>query len=409
MALSAVTLVYFSIATALGSSIRIYTMRWPQDPEHILVLVQIVVLFAFIFGMASLSTTHLLAYVKLGLSSQASLIKIKDPSKSSLKKIKILFYLTTIGGLVLLALTVEGWWLFTPYPESKKIWRVIDIGGLGFVANLFCLLGFNLGWRLGRPYRGFAVVLLILLALQFVLSGDRGSLIFWVLGCLIVVFMQANKAQRSWLYAWMVVGVIPLMLLLNNISAWRSWSQDANEVGFASYVEEIDLLPQSFAHLLYAYDISNMYGAQFNDNMLGFFGTMLIQLFPNALLNMFGFETYNGAIRLKEYVFHGGGFFVPGEMYFVGGYTGVILISIYFGVVSAFNDRIISQAMHYRMSQNLNNPVMISACLAIGSLPYTFFYGLQAINRMSTLPILVMLIIIIYRYLLQGIGRRVSS
>jgi hypothetical protein len=368
------------------------TMSWPRSPVYLLEPVRVVGLWAIVFFAGRLFFGQLIEI--RALSAPRASLKSSLGAKQE-RATKRWFYVTLLVGSVSLALSADGWWIFARYPQNKDIWRVVEMGSISFVSTLFLLYAFQLAWSIGQNYRRFSVVVAALLSLHFVLAGDRGGLIFWFVAVLAVIYLQGDRRLRRRLLVLSALGVIPLFLFLQQISIWRSWGIASESLGFASYIQEIDLLPQSFAHLVHGFEVVSFHGPQF-DYMLDFFVVFFVQIIPSGVLAMFDWKFYHGAWQLAEYVRHGGGFFVPAEMYFVGGYSGVVLISCYFAVVAVIVDRLLVRVLAFGASA-FRDPSVIAAALATASLPYTFFYGLQSFNRMMTLPVLLLVAVRLFQ------------
>ncbi|WP_235012675.1 hypothetical protein [Spiribacter roseus] len=396
--LSSAVLFYFAISASLGEEISITTMRWPRSPEDLLSSVRIMGLWVVTFSAVRVAVWKLFItrVYFLAISRFRPYSRQAASSKGS-------FLLSLLAGSILLVLSAEGWWVFVSYPESKSIWRVIDIGGSGFLSILLLLYSFQAGLGIGAGYRRASVFVAMFMCVHFILSGDRGSLLFWVIAIAAVLYLQGEKKQRRRLITLAALGLAPFLMLLNQISTWRSGGGVSEATGFASYVEEIDLLPQSFAHLVVSAEIVEFHGPYF-ESMLDFLLRFIVQIVPSVVLYVFDWKFYNGPWSFAEFARHGGGFLVPAEMFFIGGYWGVIVISSYFAVIAVILDRLLARVFTQGIVA-FRELTVLSAALATASFPYTFFYGLQSINRMATLPIVLIFAVLLYRNIklaLQG-------
>lgn len=297
-------------------------------------------------------------------------------------------------GAALTAVSADGWWLLAPYPQNKGQFALIPLGGAGAVANLLLLIAV-LRARTLHLHARLAMTVFWLTALHYVFAGDRGSLLFLTLG-LYACRLQAQPRFNLRAALEMAVLGAGMLLLLDQISALRSWGNAARSS--ASFLEEIDLLPQSIAHMAHAIDVRLLGAEPLPGGLPAFALTLLIQIVPSGLLHFMGIETYNGPLLLSDYVTHGGGFLVPAELFFVGGLGTVAGIGAYFGAIAALNDRIAQRA-----AAQGDTLMTILVLLAAASTFYTMFYGVQALHRMLTLPIVFLAARTLLRTVLRGV------
>lgn len=296
-----------------------------------------------------------------------------------------------IAGAMLVLISADGWWLFAPYPLNKGAWQLVSLGGAGAVANLLLLFAVNRARSSGRHVR-LARTVLWAVALHYVLAGDRGSLLFLVLGAF--AFDLATTPRRGWRVAIRALCVAAIALYaLEQISFWRSWGVQTQSSG-GSFLAEIDLLPQSVAHMFHAISIRLSGYQTVAGGAIDLLATLWLQVIPSGVLRGLGMQTYNGPLLLSEFVVHGGGFFVPAELYFAHGFPSVALIALYFGALAAFADR---------CSARPGDTFMTTLVLLVAASSfYTMFYGVQAVHRMLSLPVLL----VVLRALLQAVLRR---
>ena len=187
-----------------------------------------------------------------------------------------------------------------------------------------------------------------------------------------------------------------LLIALDQISYLRSWGMQTPSAQ-GNYLAEIDLLPQSVAHMFHAISIHLSGYQTFTGSAAEFLATLWVQVIPSGLLRGLGATLYNGPLMLSEFVVHGGGFFVPAELYFVGGVPALILIATYFGALAAWLDR---------LAQRSEDTVTVTLVLLVAASSfYTMYYGVQAVNRMLTLPVVLLLA----RAILHATLRRVQG
>lgn len=389
---TAVSLLYFGFAASFGGNINLTTMPWPVAAESLIPSIRVTIYWVFFFVSAYSIAGSV---VPLGRFKQESLFMFRDSKTNSRKVDKRIFFLTLWLGVIILGLSTEGWWIFQPYPGNKSIWRVVDLGGLSFISLLLFLTSIFLGFALKGVYKYSAFIISALLATHIFLTGQRSSLLFWCLSVFFVIYYYFPKSIRWRIKLLGLILSVPFLYVLDALSTWRSWGVDYAKADLLEEFSEIDLLPQALAHLYYSFQLTNFYGPQFS-SMLDFFIVFFVQILPVFLLSKFNWDFYHGAWVLGEYVNHGGGFFVPAEMYFVGGMMGLIFLSSYFAVLSLFLDRILVLVI-VNGFVSLRNPIVLSAVLATASLPYNLFYGIQSIHRMMTLPFLVWFLLWLWR------------
>ncbi len=299
-----------------------------------------------------------------------------------------------LTGVVLVNVSADGWWLFTPYPQNKGMFQLVPLGGAAAVANLLVLIGFNraLGARRNvcLAHTAFWAVVA-----HYVLAGDRGSLLFLLVGA--YGFHLARLPHLGWRVAVQsVLLAVVLLLALDQISYLRSWGQQAPTAD-GNFLAEIDLLPQSVAHMFHAISIQMSGYRAFPGGAVELLMTLWVQIVPSGLLRALGITLYNGPLLLSDFVVHGGGFFVPAELYFAGGFPAVILIAAYFGALASWLDR---------LAVRREDTLMITVTLLVAASSfYTMYYGVQAVNRMLTLPVVVL----VGRSLLRDSIRRVKA
>ena len=377
LGLATLVLGYIVLVTIYKYDVSITTMPWPVSDAELTTMASIVFIFTVIFFTTNLIINSIIINERHELSVASKTIPRKNE--------KIMFFWAMSIGILLLLLTADGWWVFVPYPESKNIWSDYKLGGSGFLVLLAFVYSYKNGITLGGRYKGTSVVVILLVCGHFILAGDRGSLLFILVGISVLYYLEADEGKRRRLVWTAVPGLAAIIYFMNEMSNWRSWGESIEVTGLAEYSSDIDLLPQALAHLNHSLVIVSTFGTHF-DSMISFFGQFWLQIIPGFILKNFGVELYDGPWRLADYIQHGGGFFVPAEMYFVGGYLGVISISIYFASVSVINDRILSTVYRVGVDRALRRGDVALASLSLGAIPYSFFYGLQAFHRMLLLP-----------------------
>ena len=299
-----------------------------------------------------------------------------------------------VAGFGLVVISADGWWLFAPYPLNKGTAQLIPLGGAGAVANLLLLIGFNRAREMGQHLQPARAVFW-LVVVHYVLAGDRGSLLFLLVGA--YGFHLARMPRFGWReIPRTILLAAALLIALDQISYLRSWGMQSPSA-HGTFLAEVDLLPQSVAHMFHAISIHLSGYQTFTGSAAEFLVTLWVQIIPSGLLHGLGVTLYNGPLMLSEFVVHGGGFFVPAELYFVGGFPALILIATYFGALAAWLDR---------LAQRSEDTLLVTLVLLVAASSfYTMYYGVQAVNRMLTLPVILLLA----RAVLYAILQRVQG
>lgn len=289
-------------------------------------------------------------------------------------------------GVLLVALSADGWWLFAPYPQNKDMFELVPLGGAEAMANLLILIAMNRA-RTARRHLGLARAGFWLVVLHYVLAGDRGSILFLLVGA--YGFHLASQPRTRFRDLVKTAGLAAVAVwALDRLSFLRSWGAQGPSSG-GSFLAEIDLMPQSVAHMFHAIAIHTSGLRTFEGSPPEFLMTLWVQIIPSGVLKAMGYQPYNGPLMLSDFVVHGGGFFVPAELYFVGGFPVLILVSLYFGGLAGWVDR--------RAARREDTFVVTVALLVAASSFYTMFYGVQAVHRMLSLPVVLICARAIFR------------
>jgi hypothetical protein len=273
------------------------------------------------------------------------------------------------------------------------MFQLIPLGGAGAAANLLILIALNRAGVSGN-YKPFAYAVFWGVNAHYVLAGDRGSLLFLMGGAYGFYLAQLPRLGGRQAMQTILLAAI-LLFALDQISYLRSWGVQLPS-GDGTLLAEIDLLPQAVAHLFHAIALHSAGYSPVQTGAAGFLATLWAQIIPSGLLHNLGVPLYNGPLALSDYVVHGGGFFVPAELYFVGGFPVLILVSAYFGALAGWLDQ-----LALRRDDTL---VVTLVLLVAASSFYTMFYGVQAVNRMLTLPLVVLIARSALRAVIHRIG-----
>lgn len=373
----ATLLAFATYVLAIDATGQIEQTRVITDlpPEFVAASTAILGVFAFCFLASGWSVARLTKGRPVGATGNGSVLA------------------PLIIGTGLVTLSADGWWIFAPYPQNKEIFQLVPLGGAGAAANLLILIALNRA-RVSGQYWALAQSAFWLTVAHYVLAGDRGSLLFLLIGA--YGFHLARLRRLRWVHAVQTaVLATGLLIALDQISYLRSWGVQVQSTE-GSFLAEIDLLPQSVAHLFHAIALQIAGYNPVPGGAIAFLATLWVQIIPSGFLRALGVELYNGPILLTDYVVHGGGFFVPAELYFAGGFPTLIAVSLYFGALAGWLDRLV---------QRREDTLMLTLVLLVAASSfYTMFYGVQAVNRMLTLPFVILFARSAYRALIFRIG-----
>ena len=289
--------------------------------------------------------------------------------------------LPLLFGVLLVALTADGWWIFHPYPQNKGQFALFSLGGASVLANVLILVGLHRA-LVDDTYRKLAIAVFSMAAAHYALAGDRGSFVFLAIGAYLINLQFRSSITFKTIIEITLVAYL-CVLFFQLIVELRSHRYVLGAESDASFLEEINLLPQAIAHMMYGIEINNQNINVYTEGTATFLLKIITQIVPSFLLRPLGVELYNGPWLLADYYIHGGGFFVPAELMFIGGYYTLIIISFYFGVLSELNDRLL-----LKVSQNNDSLIIVVVVIAAAANAYTMFYGVQAFHRMLTLPLI---------------------
>lgn len=324
---------------------------------------------------------------------------------------KTIFALLAPTLAVFFVLTADGWWIFAPYPTNKSIWALVDITQAGLISAVISMMVLQSALKCGGWRRKWAFLWILLATTHFTLAGDRASLFFSVLGFFAILYFAGTGRQRRRYRYLGAVLLIPFFLLLRNISTWRGayfYSQQAEfstRFSFLDWIENLPNVPKLLADTSVTIEIVERSGTYFGGAM-EFIWTMLLQIVPGPILSIFGVRLYNGPFSLMEFHAHGGGFFVPAELFFVAGFYGVLFIGMYLGLIGAFSDAIWRKVLSRGIMNSVGNPVFLAVVLATTTLPRSALYGMQTWHRMATLPIMLFIAVSLFRYFASRKNRR---
>lgn len=395
----AFVLAWWLLMMTLDNQVILSGVAWPRSNESYLQSINILMGFCLAYFIGRLlprfANLFLLRNKPTNLASWKAATFSLPP--------KTIFALLAPTLAVFFVLTAHGWWIFAPYPTNKTIWAVVDVTQAGLISAVISMMVLQSALKCGGWRRKWAFLWILLATTHFTLAGDRSSLFFSVLGFFAILYFAGTQRQRG---RYRLVGaalLIPFFLLLRNIPTWRGsyfYSQQAEFVtrfSFLDWVENLPNVPKLLADTSVTIEIVERFGIYFS-GATEFIGTMILQIVPGPILQRFGVELYNGPWALAEFHVHGGGFFVPAELFFVAGFYGVLFVGMYLGLIGAFLDAIWRKVLSSGIMNAVGNPVFLAVVLATTSIPRGALYGMQTWHRMATIPVVLFIAIAVFRH-----------
>lgn len=285
-------------------------------------------------------------------------------------------------GVLLIAINADGWWLFDPYPLNKKQFSFVELGGASALGPIILLIAVSQS-QVTNSFKRLSMTVIILVSIHFSLAGDRGSLIFVAIAVYGLRLQSQRRITIRLLLEAMILASL-FLILLQLIVALRTHTFGTNIRDETTFLEEINLLPQAIAHMVHSMQIYSSGVEVYDGNTVDFLLQITLQIVPSGILKALDYELYNGPWLLAGFVKHGGGFFVPAELIFVGGYSTLIFFSFYIGLFSGLNDWLSRTA-----TKRKDMVIVVIVIVAAASNFYTFYYGVQSLMRMTTLPIVI--------------------
>lgn len=392
-------LAWWLLMMTFDNQIILSGVAWPRSDQSYIQAINILMGFclAYLIGrlLPSLAILFLLRKRRFNLGRWEVATFSLPP--------KIIFALLAPTLAVFFVLTAHGWWIFAPYPENKYIWALVDIPQAGLISAVISMMVLQSALKCGGWRRKWAFLWIVLATTHFILAGDRASIFFSVLGFFAILYFSGTPRQRR---RYRFIGaalLLPFFLLLRNVSTWRGgyfYSQQADFVTrfpFVDWVENLPNVPKLLADTSVAIEIVGRFGTYFS-GAAEFIGIMILQIVPGPILRIIGFKLYNGPFSLMEFHAHGGGFFVPAELFFVAGFYGVLFVGMYLGLIGAFLDAIWRKVLSIGIMNAVGNPVFLAVVLATTTIPRGALYGMQTWHRMATIPIVLFIAISLFKY-----------
>lgn len=377
---------------------------WPIPESALWAMLKVIVVFVVSFFLGQLLFARFMG-VKVKGKRLVPFPPLGQKNISIPKK--KLFDISFFATVILVLLTAEGWWIFAPYPESKRIWAVFTfVPQSNVIAVAGALLALHAGLVCGGGRKVMSVLLVCGLISHSMLSGDRGSMLILMAGVFGIVYYQSSSRRRRWLICGALTIIYPLFTLMSNISQWRGSLRTGRglewvwESSFLGWVESIPNIWKTIPDTYRAAELFTLYGGYFEDNFPYFIFILIRQIVPGRILETMGMELYNGPWALGEFFRHGGGFYPPAEMFFLNGYVAVVTLSFYFGALAAVLDRVWRTSIAFGLKNMVGNPVFLLTVLATIAMPRTL-YGLQTWHRLITTPIVFLVLLQIWRLSLK--------
>ena len=395
----AFVLTWWLLLMTFDNQVTLRGVRWPRTDQSYIQSINILMGFCLAYLIGRL----------LPRFANSFLLGNKPTNSASWKAAtfslppKTIFTLLAPTLAVFFVLTAHGWWIFAPYPTNKSIWALVDVTQAGLISAVISMMVLQSALKCGGWRRKWAFLWILLATTHFTLAGDRASLFFSVLGFFAILYFAGTKRQRR---RYRFIGaalVLPFFLLLRNISTWRGgyfYSQQAEFVtrfSFLDWIENLPNVPKLLADTSVTIEIVERFGTYFS-GAAEFIGTMILQIIPGPILQRFGVELYNGPWALAGFHVHGGGFFVPAELFFAAGFYGVIFVGMYLGLIGAFLDVIWRKVLSIGIMSAVGNPVFLTVVLATTTIPRGALYGMQTWHRMATIPVVLFITISVFRH-----------
>jgi len=223
--------------------------------------------------------------------------------------------------------------------------------------------------------------------------GDRGGFLpLWITYMFLVLF---EKKYVLFLFltlatVYFVVFWSPFRSTLYSFGLYESVIYSHNQFldfididGYINYYNYylFPLLPQSVWHWHHSFNLYN------TGNILGFkpFFNILLQIFPNFIFNIFGYERpLNLAWKLAEFRTHGGGMFHLAGAYWSLGFLGVFIWSFLVNLWLNFIEKKLKPDSLIKF---------VFYFILAGSCFYTIFYGWQPFIKLCVIILLIDIIV----------------
>jgi hypothetical protein len=309
--------------------------------------------------------------------------------------------------IALLLLTMRGASILDiPYPYNI-LWGVgVGVQDSGLEALGVYLMAYSILAALrGFGYRSTAfnvcVVVVLLNTLFFrIMRGERGSSLGILLTLAILFHLASRVPHKNALFVLFSMLAAAFMQVLGHARTL------AADVGFMRAIQAsvqeyfipvgkdvglVQMLPQSFWHLLHTVDLYQLGVRRYGETYLKLPG----QTIPAFLADWIGYERpIHEAWVLGEYRVHGGGFFVIAEGYWNFGYVGALLVGLFLALMCVLFERWVR-----RQDLVMGMPYFATLVLSVFGLAY----GTQTLLRAIEVAVGMGLVFHVgRRFLLRG-------
>lgn len=398
LSVMAIILLWWGVLIANDDVVQVSDIDWPMSSDSYISSINILVGFCLFFIIGQRFAMNL-TRLRLG---RKKLLPALSLSKYSLSPSQTFAFCITVS-VVLMLLTADAWWIFAPYPQNKDMWAIIPLAQSGLISSFFSVLAVHAGISLGGWRLFLSWLWISLLIGHFTLTGDRAAMFFAVAGFFALLYFSSSKKKKRCFFITGLLAFYPFFILFSNIPILRAGFHAGKEFdfhvfsSFSNLVHNLRYIAKPLADTTVVPGIVDVHGTYFDGGVFEFLAVFILQIVPGRFLEWLGFELYNGPWALAEFHTHGGGFFSPAEMYFVGGFLGLVVLSMYLGTIAAVLDSIWKRALNFGIGRFSGNIVFITSVLATVSLPRAALYGLQTWHRMATLPVVLLLVLEICR------------
>jgi oligosaccharide repeat unit polymerase len=313
-------------------------------------------------------------------------------------------FLALALGILFAAITVPRGVIFeNSYSYlNERAGQIVQSSGLKLMGSTFLVLALGLGIS-AYGYRSRMYMLVTLVAIAgsvyfYLFRGDRGGALPVFVAVLLIGYLFSEKG-RGFRLVTLVVALLVMLSVYQVFGyyrsfAWRSGFWEGVQVSWqgglislfdsrgasgGSSLTKLSMLPQSYWHMLHTIDLYE------SGNQLGgrSFGDVVGQSVPKFVADFIGYERpESGSVRLSRYRVHGGGMYVIALAYWNLGLLGVFVVSCILGWFASWLER------WYRRQ----TPALMGSYLAaVGTVPYSMFYGWQSLVKGIEITLLVAL------------------
>ena len=292
-----------------------------------------------------------------------------------------------VGGTVMVVITVPGSPITdAPYASALSVQQAgmaAEISGLSllgiFLLSFAIVAAVRAKGYASLQFKLSTAYVIALVAYFRLLRGDRGGSL-GVFITLAFVFYMSSKKPKWQKNLTMLLSAVLLFGFLQVWAAVRAeahasgvWTSMATNLSAAypdlSHPLDIQLLPQSYWHLLHTIDLYTS-GISLNGRTVP---DLVLQSIPSFIADAFHYERpLNGAWLLASYRINSGGIYVIAEGFWNFGMVGALVVAVFLATLA------IKLEAWYRNQ----HPVLASTYFAfLGTFGFGLFYGVQPLVK----------------------------